>query len=349
MLVPPISLAQAAAGECAGESATIIGDGAWSDRLIGTPGRDVIVSNGAQFVDARGGDDLVCITGSASVQNSIKVFDGPGDDVVRNDSTFTASGDDQGNESVYVYLFAGDDTFVGGAAPEFVAAYTGTDDINTGAGFDTVFAGSPPADPEGLEGPFSGRIDLGDEGGRLYAGPLLQSSTILVGDTAQSELALTDDVPQESGWVIDAAAGEASIDGRVRYSFAGFTRFIWSSQDVARFTGTDGPDVVSARSLARADMGSGNDLVFVTSPGRVDLGPGDDRLDLSGSPSGTPSHVDAGGGIGSTGRAKWRTAGARPQRGEVADPVRALARRHPRLRDVQRTIRQDRRARIEQG
>ena len=62
-LLTPTVAATAAAETCQGQAATIVGTP--GGEIVGTEGADVIVTNGATRVDARGGDDLVCATGTA--------------------------------------------------------------------------------------------------------------------------------------------------------------------------------------------------------------------------------------------------------------------------------------------
>lgn len=62
-LLAPTSTASAAGETCQGQAATIVGTP--GGEIVGTEGADVIVTNGATRVDARGGDDVVCATGTA--------------------------------------------------------------------------------------------------------------------------------------------------------------------------------------------------------------------------------------------------------------------------------------------
>ena len=62
-LLAPMGAATAAGETCQGQAATIVG--APGARITGTEGPDVIVTNGAMRVDALGGDDVVCATGTA--------------------------------------------------------------------------------------------------------------------------------------------------------------------------------------------------------------------------------------------------------------------------------------------
>ena len=132
-----------AAGEtCHGEAATIVGT--WLQRgVIGTEGRDVVVTNGATQVDTLGGDDLVCVTESEGRFPGLDLDTGAGDDVV--DASASRSPMD-------VVLGAGRDTYTGSArggdrvvAGTANAEDTDADVIHTGAGelADEVTSGSP--------------------------------------------------------------------------------------------------------------------------------------------------------------------------------------------------------------
>lgn len=132
--------AQAAGETCQGRPATIVG----SDRatpIIGTDGPDVIVATGdARVVDARGGDDLVCV-----VDTYVRDLDaGDGDDVVDVSAGY-------GSKAV---LGAGADTYVG---------MTGRDEVWAGT---RERRGSPAQDTE------VDVVDTGDgqESDRVHSG-----------------------------------------------------------------------------------------------------------------------------------------------------------------------------------
>lgn len=80
LVSPPAS----AATECQGQAATIVGEP--GERLDGTDGPDVIVTNGARNVYAGAGGDLVCTT---AMPDRTFVSAGAGDDsVVADDATY---------------------------------------------------------------------------------------------------------------------------------------------------------------------------------------------------------------------------------------------------------------------
>ena len=78
VLGPAAMPAQAAGETCRGEAATIVGTGS---TLTGTEGRDVIVTGPAGVVDALGGDDLICVTGSVRTYDVLSVVAGAGNAV----------------------------------------------------------------------------------------------------------------------------------------------------------------------------------------------------------------------------------------------------------------------------
>lgn len=139
-LLAPTTAATAAGETCHGEAATIVGTG---QDLIGTEGRDVIVTGRSVVIDALGGNDLICVAGTLPASNSLTVDAGSGDDEV--DTTTLAA-----SYFVTTTLGAGTDTFAGGPARDTVyggartepRTDTETDTITTGDGGDSVISGS---------------------------------------------------------------------------------------------------------------------------------------------------------------------------------------------------------------
>jgi Ca2+-binding RTX toxin-like protein len=135
------SAAAGAADTCQGRTPTIVGSG---HRVDGTEGPDVILTNGARSVQARGGDDLVCITGPATGAHlPVFVRTGDGNDVV--DGTGSPS------QEVYAFLASGVDTFLGGGAHDAVEldypdASGGVDTVDGGGGSDSLSIRTGPGD-----------------------------------------------------------------------------------------------------------------------------------------------------------------------------------------------------------
>jgi Ca2+-binding RTX toxin-like protein len=105
---PPPSLPS-----CFGKPATIVVSAA-SDRVTGTPGRDVIVgSSSPDTIDGRGGNDLIC-----AGKGRDRVIGGLGDDKIRGG--------------------AGDDDLRGGSGKDRMAGDDGVDRVDGGAGNDDI-------------------------------------------------------------------------------------------------------------------------------------------------------------------------------------------------------------------
>ena len=121
LLSAPSSAASATAQTCQGRPATIVGTG---PDIQGTPGDDVIVTGTSHFTYAVAGNDLVCVSPTAT-----HVYAGDGDDVV------DAS---EAGVRANVYLGAGLDRYLGGPGQKGIAGNVvfadGTDDTVTDAG-----------------------------------------------------------------------------------------------------------------------------------------------------------------------------------------------------------------------
>lgn len=135
------SAASGAAEKCQGRTATIVGSG---HAVQGTEGPDVIVTNGARAVYAKGGDDLVCVTGRfLGKYYPVDVRAGDGNDVV------DASG--AGRQPVHASFGSGADTFVGGRGDDAVEldypdAAGGVDTVDGRGGSDTISLQTGPGD-----------------------------------------------------------------------------------------------------------------------------------------------------------------------------------------------------------
>jgi Ca2+-binding RTX toxin-like protein len=275
--LPPA--AAAAAEICNGQEATLVGEP--GETLVGTDGDDVIVTRGAALVEALAGADTICVTGS----NAGDVRAGSGDDLV--DTTALAS-----FEFSEVDLGAGSDTYVGGAANDFVdsgdasdkraEAPIGVDVIDTGPGADSVHSGVQDSANDD-------RIDLGADTDSARIRGAIPAE--LDGSGGRDTIELVNRSKGE--WRIDGAAGTFALDGSAMGAITSFARFDltgirWSS---LVFRGGDGRQEVVADKGVRtvndgpfsARMGGGNDTIYArtghTGPFRG--GPGRDVIEIA--------------------------------------------------------------------
>lgn len=257
------SMSAAAVVTCQGQPATIVGTPDM-EQLDGTEGPDVIVTNGARYTDAKGGDDLVCMTGGSQdpIGDDQQVYAGEGDDVV--DSTTVQV------RSVTVGLGQGDDVFTGGPEGDSVSAAqrddnnipdattaSGTDVIRTGAGNDGISTGGSVTVPDHDD------IDLGP--GRDYVtfyGPTDPALPILGGPGV-------DGIGLDHGalareLVIDNAAGRATHGEETVYAWDSFQRFDLGTigpWEAPSFIGASVRERIrSTAPLTSIDMGGGNDV-----------------------------------------------------------------------------------------
>ncbi len=279
-LTAPTS-ASAAGETCQGRPATIVGANQSSYELEGTEGPDVIVTAGASEVDARGGDDLVCITGSAY---NPMIQAGTGDDVV--DASASATGSQ-------TRLGAGSDRYVGSTGFDAVSA--GSRDENfreVDSERDVIDTG--PAGKSDLV--FSGqdRVPNADEvhmeGGSLQWSGTAAAGAVLDGG-ADSGLQLTPE--DDDDLTLDAVAGTIAVSGQDTLAMSGFTTYIVSTYEPTGsfvFRGTDADEslYLSARTSPRSSvtMGDGDDYAMLDIGARMpagssyDAGDGRDLVDV---------------------------------------------------------------------
>jgi Ca2+-binding RTX toxin-like protein len=280
-LLAPTGLANAAGETCRGEAATIVGTGAL---VLGTEGRDVIVSGVASTVESYGGDDLVCLAGTAS--SSIRADAGTGDDLV--DTTATTV------DRVDVSLGPGADTFYGGPADDVVHASSDpvalTPDIErdvvvTGAGDDHVTTGQHGAPNDDL-------LDLGDgDDVAAWYGATPSDPANVAGGGGRDQLRLR---LLPGDWLVRNPSGLAERDGAavVRWTAVERFRFDRTEQNAGRvdYFGTHAGDEVEVHAdrpelvpgALRVGFGSGDDTLTIsgtTGPGSLWAGgPGSNRL-----------------------------------------------------------------------
>lgn len=308
-----------AAGEtCQGQPATVAGPGDSHGFLIGTGGNDVIVTAGATYVDAAGGDDLVCITLGYS-------------DVDAGDGNDTVIASPDGST---VDLGTGSDRFVGS---------TGRDSVSGGIGFYRSDV-EPDAIDTGPRGTHEDNVWSGKAGvpnpdqvrmgwGTLYWSGTATEQSVVDGGTG-SALRHAAERPHLT---IDNVAGTVDAGREPVLEISGFTRFsIGRTRAFERlvFRGTSRDEVVSlgyarGATTAKVDLGGGDDELHLTSDRQSRRstyrgGRGVDHVDLS---MGAKEDLDLDlrRGTLSTGRG----------RAEVTVPVRAFETAKAKARDIE--------------
>lgn len=274
--VSAVAVPQASArATCQGKPATIVGANRDHGELRGTARPDVIVSDGAPLVDARGGTDTICLTGSKGA-GSVRVLAGAGDDSVVNQLTVRIR--------TQVRLGDGADRFVGGDRPDHVLLGSdgARDRVWTGAGRDLV---SARAEDD---------VDLG--GGPDYVTLATTSpAQRLVGGAGVDELRVGSGV-DTTGWRVDNVAQRATRDSETVLRWSSFAVFRFTRHDLSSFTGGPANDLVQALSIDTTDTGGGKIIAQRVEEGLV-LGAGNDRLELGVDPSHQLPTYDGGPGF----------------------------------------------------
>lgn len=285
-ILAPTGAANAAGETCRGEAATIVGTG---EPVVGTEGRDVIVTGTSVKTSGGGGDDLICVTPLVNF-NMFNIDAGPGNDLV--DSTALPV-------SSYVTASLGDgaDTFVGGIADERVAAGAAgsiwvevpaeseRDVIDTGEGIDSVVSGGP-----GLAN--DDEVRTGGGGDTVMWSGVMGPQSVL--DTGGDNDLL---IARASGTTfgVDLTQQKLSRNGVVEASFASIER-LWINPEpdlgVVTIVGTEVADQVEVKGPAavRISLGGGDDSLSVAGVGgdsRIDLGAGTDRISVRSAPQGS--------------------------------------------------------------
>jgi len=260
------SASTAGANDCQGQPATIIGKPRQA-LLRGTPGPDVIITNGAESTRGLGGDDLICSNGTLGTIQEYGTFvdAGPGNDTVDTRRS--------GKEAdAFVDLGPGNDVYLGGnritdvvtAVNEQTGAPEGSDTISTGDGVDSVETGSrDPLNPD------TDTIDLGAGEDEIVLVGATDPARPIRGGTGADILYLGDPL-LSSPTTIDNAAGTLTTVVGPLAAWASVERFQLDSEGdytAPRFIGGDRREYVEARiTLDDVDLGGGNDTLELTPP-----------------------------------------------------------------------------------
>jgi Ca2+-binding RTX toxin-like protein len=282
-LVFPATAAEGAAPRCQGQRATIVGHRGLE--IDGTQGRDVIVTNGAGVVRAKGGDDLVCVTSSSFTY----IDDGEGDDVI--DARALKS-----RARVAAHLGAGDDTYRGGWGHDRVTVRRGgLDRVLLGGNSDDLVVGSTSPDSTFSLGAGTDSVFVEHAGSVQHVD----------GGAGDDELLLSSRSKEVADrYVLDNRAGRLEADGRATVTWTSIDSFViyLLKADTAprlrtdfTFIGTSADETLllwgrylgtgrAARSFldVDVDMAGGDDLVDFggTVKGRVRTGRGRDGLSV---------------------------------------------------------------------
>jgi Ca2+-binding RTX toxin-like protein len=285
-VLSPVALtlpADAVGETCNGLAATMVGTP--GSTVTGSDGADVIVSDGAARVDGKGGDDVICTTGSVQTPSEFRwviVQAGPGNDLIdrRGDPNPLAHG--------ALYGDAGQDIIYGSPAGEYVGVGDGeADHVETFGGDDQVvesFVLGQPEDPD--------TVDLGPGDDDFTAFYPFAAGLSVTGGDGEDRMGL--ELSQGGSWVVDAGAGRLEHGTGAAFSFGGFESYsvdVWiKGQREAgnvTFLGTGAGEQFStnARRMTVKTAG-GDDTVGLSDANQlvaVAAGPGRDTVSVAGS------------------------------------------------------------------
>jgi hypothetical protein len=248
---------------CHGHRATLVGTPDL-ELLRGTPGRDVIVTNGAGKVEARSGDDLICVTSGTFVN------DGRGDDVIDARAVPTKN-------QIYATLSRGNDTYLGGRGEDSVNLSGGRDRVVLGAARDwiTVYRTSPRSTLS--LGAGTDVVEIRDERARFH---------VDAGAGVDRWWLSTEPKTRADSYVVDNTTGSLLVDGALTSTWTGFEIFwvemvklpaIPAPSNDFTFIGTAADEELS---LAVEDSSASPYAGIVNA--KVSMGEGDDELEVNG-------------------------------------------------------------------
>lgn len=264
---------------CFGQVATIVG-APEELRLSGTDGPDVIITNGAESVDAQGGDDLVCVTDPPSYGISVRL--GRGEDRLLGSDA---------DERVY----AGDE------AP----GEADRDIVHTGGGGDIVLTGSRESGAEASQD----WIGLGNGRDTVSVNGPVSLAATLSGGRGRDQISIQTRYPQGAAVTIDNRREELRLGKEIVWDWDGFQDFHSNPRIQGHFTfiGSDVREALGSAAFSvgtrwKVDvrMGGGRDWASIGRGGsntKLDGGPGADWLrhwDRLGSPGGVSIYGRAG-------------------------------------------------------
>lgn len=254
----PLTSSPAAAGEptCRGQSATHVGT--LGEDLTTSPGADVVVTNGARRVETRDGDDVICVTRDAP--HRVTVVPGAGDDLV--DSTRY---DGWGLRTYLGVLHetgsSGDDTYVGGDAPDRVLVFSGTAEDHK------VVSGEGDEDVLKIGSPYAGTVaaDLGPGTDDYFANELHAGVDVEGGPGRDF---LLTDCPGCTSAGFDLGTGAVTVDGAAAGTAAGFQSLSLFRRRLEELTvvGDAGFNSVTAVACTADVRGNGGGDVLVVHP-----------------------------------------------------------------------------------
>jgi Ca2+-binding RTX toxin-like protein len=245
--IGPTAMDAPAPMTCEGLQATVIAGP--EEHAVGTDGDDVIVVDRAWSVDAKAGNDRVCVVTLAG-DRTAAIAAGSGDDRVLVLSTNERAG-------VSADLGAGADVFLGGVTRDHLTLRDAVDDdvdqISTGANDDLVTVGG--------DAEVADDIDLGPGDDGLYLNSSAAAGHRFVGGPGVDVLRPA--LPEVAGLlVVDNALEKATHSGSEVLTWDGFEQFTVGTRDrPVVFIGGPRGEWLSTDGLVRATMGGGDDTV----------------------------------------------------------------------------------------